>query len=734
MKAIHPTDSSKISQENTNITINNIGLKEARATSAVEVAENASPKTKVLHDAAEKLVTALPASPVKNDLEARLKVVEDEINLFGELNNTLSFSTSLEVEQNQDDPEFEINNAINGEEIEVVYPSTVSRSWYEKRVFMAVGTVCDITLENLNTTKAGRKLPIKAIRRKNGIEGNELHFKIEVKPTPNLPEKPDDLPDTINIKWVNKYNVKATLKDPTHTVEVFDKKGIKIPWILIVPDPKTGEFDFDITAKDIGCDYNSPEEDFTLHIKNGKGALKKIKIKANITGLKDKVEIQEKPDFEIPTHDFVEGELYSFPIKLKNAVKGGYANIHILDKDWADVPGGKKDDLLMGQKWIMTLNILGKIRLPKDGQYTVRITYNDNRLASSPSTTETEELFFEAKKAPDRIALAVPEGIPDTIDITSEPYNISGKVRDKSHVVEILNDVGGSLTPPLKPIVKDDGTFSVQLPKFLPGEYTNKYKIRVSDGSGRAPIPTPVNLDITTNKKIPPKANMWIIENEHDFVHKCEHVKKDPTHPEHFFINGEWQFNIWYEKNWIKKNKFIAYGIPTKSATGVGTKDIEAPSPEELYKKIQEHLKAVNSREKNEYNARWWIAPEPTQEKHDDKHKPGDHDEKDNGKKKDHTWDEKGGHGEKGGNKNSAWFFGAVKTIVTTPVTLFNKQPAWIRWAEIGLGYAAWAGGAVSLGPAIMGGAAFGATWWALKKLWNIKNGTKWGDSSGAHH
>jgi|GEM_PF-3164606 len=46
-------------------------------------------------------------------------------------------------------------------------------------------------------------------------------------------------------------------------------------------------------------------------------------------------------------------------------------------------------------------------------------------------------------------------------------------------------------------------------------------------------------MEITINKKIPPKANMWVIENEHDFVHKCEHVKEHPAHPEHFYINGK---------------------------------------------------------------------------------------------------------------------------------------------------------------------------------------------------
>lgn len=55
----------------------------------------------------------------------------------------------------------------------------------------------------------------------------------------------------------------------------------------------------------------------------------------------------------------------------------------------------------------------------------------------------------------------------------------------------------------------------------------------------------------------------------------------------------------------LRKDVFIAKNIPTSSGIGGSTKNIEANSPEELYEKVQEHLKQVNTKEKNEYNARW---------------------------------------------------------------------------------------------------------------------------------
>jgi hypothetical protein len=63
------------------------------------------------------------------------------------------------------------------------------------------------------------------------------------------------------------------------------------------------------------------------------------------------------------------------------------------------------------------------------------------------------------------------------------------------------------------------------------------------------------------------------------------------------------------------------------------------------------------------------------------------------------------------------------------------KTAAWPAGGALaGLGYAAWAGGAVLLGPAVVGGAVAGASIWALRKLWRIKNPKKWGGDSHAHH
>lgn len=85
-------------------------------------------------------------------------------------------------------------------------------------------------------------------------------------------------------------------------------------------------------------------------------------------------------------------------------------------------------------------------------------------------------------------------------------------------------------------------------------------------------------------------------------------------------------------------------------------------------------------------------------------------------------------------NESGSWSFGAaLKTVALAPIRLFNKQPAWIRGAEIGLGYALYSGGAVLAGPAIMGGAVLGASWWGLKKLWRIKNPKKWGEDKENH-
>ncbi len=81
------------------------------------------------------------------------------------------------------------------------------------------------------------------------------------------------------------------------------------------------------------------------------------------------------------------------------------------------------------------------------------------------------------------------------------------------------------------------------------------------------------------------------------------------------------------------------------------------------------------------------------------------------------------------GSKSSDWSFGAaLKTVALAPFKLFNKQPAWVRGAEVGLGWALYSGTAVFLGPAVLTGAAVGAGWWGLKKLWRIKNPKKWGE------
>lgn len=178
----------------------------SKAETAVVAAENASPKTQKLHDDAERLVTPLPTSANKTDLEKRLKDVQDEIDMVAELNKSLNFTKPLEIEQGVDDPEFEVDNAINGEELLFSYPSenpnSISRTkgrGYKDSSFLATGSDCDITLEQLKTDKA-RTINIFVRRRKNGIEGQEMMVKIKIKPAPTLPEKPDDLTDVISLK------------------------------------------------------------------------------------------------------------------------------------------------------------------------------------------------------------------------------------------------------------------------------------------------------------------------------------------------------------------------------------------------------------------------------------------------------------------------------------------------------------------------------------------------------
>lgn len=115
--------------------------------------------------------------------------------------------------------------------------------------------------------------------------------------------------------------------------------------------------------------------------------------------------------------------------------------------------------------------------------------------------------------------------------------------------------------------------------------------------------------------------------------------------------------------------------------------------------------------------------------KHEDKHEKGEKHEKEEGKAHD-----KWGHSEAehGSSEWSVW--SALKTLALAPVKLFNKQPAWVRGAEVGLGYALYSGGAVLLWPAVVAGAAVGAGWWGLKKLWRIKNPAKWNEESHGHH
>lgn len=163
---------------------------------------------------------------------------------------------------------------------------------------------------------------------------------------------------------------------------------------------------------------------------------------------------------------------------------------------------------------------------------------------------------------------------------------------------------------------------------------------------------------------------------------------------------------------------------------------VKATSRRALYAKVREYLKDLNARaaamnhgDHDEHGHEW----------HDDKHEKDNHEKGEKHEKEHKKWEEKHekwGHSEDHGSESSSdgSFWSALKTVALAPVKLFNKQPAWVRGAEIGLGYAMYSGGAVLMGPAVVAGAALGGIWWGAKKLWRIKNPPKWSGDSHGHH
>jgi hypothetical protein len=124
------------------------------------------------------------------------------------------------------------------------------------------------------------------------------------------------------------------------------------------------------------------------------------------------------------------------------------------------------------------------------------------------------------------------------------------------------------------------------------------YTVTVTDATGATE-----SFPIVVNVKIPPKSNRRI--DHHNFIAGGEEAKKDGTG--HYRINGEpHPFDI--AKSWGRQYKTTIHGETFKAKT-----------PEELYKKVKEHLDHENQHEKDEYNAYWGLMPEASEHAKDSK-------------------------------------------------------------------------------------------------------------------
>lgn len=341
-----------------------------------------------------------------------------------------------------------------------------------------------------------------------------------------------------------------------------------------------------------------------------------------------------------------------------------------------------------------------------------------------------------------------PDGIQKDIEITTEPHTISGKLKNPKHSIELLNDSKWPIVPAIRPTIGTDGTFSFQLPPCWSSRKV-KYFLRV-DNKNTAGWPTnQLDIEINVSNKAPIK-KLGIIRG-YDIKSLAEKSKKTWSDQVYKIKGHADDFRIGYTKQkWDYKKHFYAqvpdehnhfhvWPINTRSHAD---EYVRANSPEELEEKIYERLHHINHHIETEYNSALGITEdEKAHEWHDEKHEKDNHawekhekGEKHDKHEKSEEKHDKWGHAE-GGDESSSWSFGAaLKTVALAPVKLFNKQPAWVRGAEIGLGYALYSGGAVLLWPAVVAGAAVGAGWWGLKKLWRIKNPAKWGGDSHAHH
>lgn len=329
-----------------------------------------------------------------------------------------------------------------------------------------------------------------------------------------------------------------------------------------------------------------------------------------------------------------------------------------------------------------------------------------------------------------------PEGIQRDIEITTEPHTISGKLKNPKHSIELLDDAKWPIVPAVRPTIGPDGTFSFQLP-LCGSDRKKKYWIRV-DNKNPAGWPTnQLDIEINVSNKAPVKKvgviKWYDIKSLTEKAKKTwsDQIYKIKGHPDDFrigYTKQKWDFKKhFYAQVPDEHNHFHVGPINTRSHSD---EYVRANSPEELEKKIYERLHHINHHMETEYNSALGIAED--EKSHDDthdkdshkweKHEKGEKHEKEEGKAH-----EKGDHGDHASEAKWGKFVGVVKAVW--------KTAAWpVGGALAGLGYAAWAGGAVLLGPAVVGGAVAGASIWAIRRLWRIKNPKKWGGEEKAHH
>ncbi len=431
---------------------------QAEASNAISDYEKARRKVDVLNDDSEK-------NGLNDRLDAVLKNILDKKPTFN--------PTPLELEQNSVDPDIEVTDALPGEKMYVEYFNADTGRTARKAFSGGTGGgLMNISLPGLRTNDLKKEPKITITRTKDGIEGDPQSIIIKLTPEDTEPEKPLGIQENMVMKG-DSIVLRGKLKNPKHTVSLCDEAGTPLPGVTIKTNATTGEFNQVIKRAELGIEFRGPHN-FILKVSDtasGKEHDTSITVNAESPTLPEKIEKLEKPRFTLPNTELTEEKnIDSYPITLENAREGTKVTIvH------PDLPGGKHEEDV-DTNGTFTIDIQN-FKPTRHGTNRIRVEYSVDAPHTAAKTSSEKNI--QVKKKPDVTPPSPPEDVPNTIDITSEPYKLSGKLVDPNHTVEIMDGT----TPVGKPKVDKDGKFGQIIPPFADDEYEKNIEMRITNGT-----------------------------------------------------------------------------------------------------------------------------------------------------------------------------------------------------------------------------------------------------------